>query len=165
MTKKRHQVIPRTMCFVFNKDKVLLLKANSTKDWDGTYDPLGGHIEKGESILENAVREIEEESGLKVKDTKLRGIVHVSGFFDKEIMLFVTSSTTNETVVVSNHEGDLEWVAIENLDKINAFEDLKPILKHVLDMSSDEIFFGVSQWDGKDSLQSLDIKINKLGLS
>lgn len=161
---EKHQVIPRTMCFVLNNDKVLMLKANDTKDWDGTYDPLGGHIEKGESILESAVREIEEESGLIVKDTKLRGVVHVSGFFGKEIMLFVTTSTTDETEVVENHEGELEWVELAKLDEINAFEDLKPILRHVLEMNYDEIFFGVSKWDGKDKLESLDIKINKLGL-
>lgn len=160
---EKHIVIPRTMCFVFNGNDVLLLKANATKEWDGTYDPLGGHIEKGESVIDNANREIEEESTLKVTDTKLRGIVHVSGFFGKEIMLFVTSSTTKQREVVANHEGELEWVSTKNLDRIKAFEDLKPILKHVLEMKSGEIFVGTSQWDGKDKLQALDLSVNDLG--
>lgn len=159
---KKHIVVPRTMCFVFNGDDVLLLKANFTKEWDGTYDPLGGHIEKGESVIDNAKREIEEESGLKVKDIRLRGIVHVSGFFGKEIMLFVTSGVTKQRKVVANHEGELEWVATKSLDKIKAFEDLKPILKHILKMKSGEIFVGTSKWDGRDKLLALELSINDL---
>lgn len=77
----RHTVVPRTMCFVFYQDEVLLIKASAKKDWQGIYDPLGGHIEKGESIISSVKREIKEESGLDVFNTKLRGIVHVEGFF------------------------------------------------------------------------------------
>lgn len=161
---ERHQVTPRTMSFVFNGTKVLLLRASSVKDWDGTYDPLGGHIEQSENIIDAANREIFEESGLVVKDTKLRGVVHVSGFFGKEVMLFVTASTTEDLNVVSGSEGAPEWIEITDLHKVKAFEDLKPILKHVLELNSDELFFGASKWDGKDGLISLDIKVNKLGL-
>lgn len=164
MTKVRHQVVPRTMSFVFNNNRVLLLKAKHNKEWDGTYDPLGGHIEKGENIIKAANREIWEESGLKPLDTTLKGIVHVNGFFNKEIMLFVTSSTTNDENVVSNHEGELEWVELDKLENIKTFEDLKPILNHMLQMKPGELFIGTSKWDGKDGLLAIDIKSNQLSL-
>ena len=131
---EKHQVIPRTMCFVFYGDEVLLMKANSTKEWDGTYDPVGGHIEKGESVIGNALKEIKEETTLDVEDTKLRGVVHVSNFFGKEIMLFVTSSKVKTKEVTANYEGDLAWVPITEIDSKNIFEDVKPILKHVIEM-------------------------------
>jgi len=158
--KQRHAVIPRTMCFVFYKDAVLLLKASQKKEWTGTYDPVGGHIEKGESIIESAEREIKEESGLTVSSTKLRGIVHVSGFFGKEIMMFVTASQAPSKKVVANHEGELEWVKIKELDKKNIFEDVKPILEQVLQLTPEELFVGVSKFDGKDKLLALDIKVS-----
>lgn len=156
----RHVVVPRTMCFVFNGKKVLLLKAKPGEERDGFYDPLGGHIEKGESVIDCANREIQEESGLVVKNTKLRGIVHVNGFYGKQIMMFVTASRTKRTKVQQSDEGELKWVKFSELNKIKAFEDLKPILKHVIRMKPGEIFVGTSEFDGKDKLVALDIKIS-----
>jgi 8-oxo-dGTP diphosphatase len=157
---ERHTVIPRNMCFVFHGREVLLIKASEKKDWAGMYDPIGGHIEKGESIIDSANREIREESGLRVTGTKLRGIVHVTNFFGKDIMLFITASIAKSKKVVGSYEGEPEWVNFEDLDKIKVFEDVKPILKHVVKMRSDELFVGTSEFDGKDKLLSLDIKIH-----
>lgn len=157
---QRHTVSPRVMCFIFYEDEVLLLKASKKKEWTGMYDPVGGHIERGESVIAAAKREIKEETNLTVDNAKLRGIVHVSNFFDKNVMMFVTASYTTSKQVQSNEEGELEWINIKNLDKLNIFEDVKPILKHVLEMKETEIFVGASEFDGKDKLLSLDIKIN-----
>jgi len=156
----RHSVIPRTLCFVFHKNEILLIKASEKKEWAGKYNALGGHIEKGESVINSANREINEESGLEVTDTKLRGILHVSDFFGKNVMMFVTSSTTDTKAVTSNDEGELEWIKISELNKLTMFEDIKPILKHLLKMQPEELFMGTSKFDGKDELLSLDIKIS-----
>lgn len=43
--------------------------------WDGLIFP-GGHVEEGESLLEAAKREAEEETGLMISDVTFRGIVH-----------------------------------------------------------------------------------------
>ena len=155
-----HIVIPRTMCFVFHDNKVLLIKGSSEKEWEGKYDPLGGHVEKGESIINSSNREIKEESGLDVHNTKLRGIVHVTNFFGKNVMMFVTSSNSNTKKVISGSEGELEWVNLEDLDTLNIFEDVKPILRHILEMKPDKLFIGTSEFDGKDKLLAFDIKIS-----
>lgn len=156
----RHFVVPRALCFVFYKDEVLLMKASEKKDWTGTYNPLGGHIEKGENVIDSAEREIREESGLTVTDTKLRVIIHVTDFFGKDVMMFVTESYTDTKDVKSCDEGELEWVKINELSNIKIFEDIKPILKHVLGMNKENIFVGTSKFDGKDKLLALDIKLN-----
>lgn len=155
-----HTVTPRTMCFVFNGSDVLLLKGNETKDWNGIYDPIGGHIEEGEGVLENAIKEIKEESGLDVTDVQLRGIVHVNNFFGKNVMMFVCSARSHHRAVTGSIEGLPEWVSIKNIDSLKIFEDVKPILKHVIELESGKIFLGTSKFDGKDKLLSLDIKLN-----
>ena len=157
---EHHTVTPRTMCFVFNGHDVLLLKGNETKDWNGIYDPVGGHIEKGEAVLENAQREIKEESGLDVTDVQLRGIVHVDNFFGKDIMMFVCSAKSSTRKVTGSIEGLPEWVRLDNIDSLRIFEDVKPILKQVIELEPGKIFLGTSAFDGKDKLLSLDIKIN-----
>lgn len=157
--KTRHTVIPRTMCLVFNRDKLLLIKASKEKEFSGYYDPPGGHVEKGESIIETAEREIFEETGMKVTSTKLRGVVHVSGFYGKDIMLFVTISKALSTTIKTSEEGEPQWFSMDELDKINLFEDMRPIIKHVLSMKPNDMFFGTSKFDGKDKLESFDIKV------
>lgn len=47
---------------VFNKDKVLLLQRRN-----GNWVLPKGHVEEGEDIEETAVREVEEETGIKAK--------------------------------------------------------------------------------------------------
>lgn len=157
---ERHTVVPRVFCFVFNKDSVLLMKASDQKEWHGTYDPPGGHIEKGESIIDAAKREVFEETGIKLRSAKLRGVIHVSNFFGKNVMLFVTSSTSESRAIKGNYEGVPEWVRIRDLDKIKLFEDVRPILDKIISMKNSEIFVGVSEFDGKDRLLSLDTKIH-----
>lgn len=156
----RHTVIPRAMCLVFYKDEVLLIKASDEKEWSGIYNPIGGHIEKGESIIESAKREIKEESGINPLNIKLKGIIHVTNFFSKDIMMFITSSIVKTKKLLYQHdEGKLEWVKLTNLTKIKIFEDVKPIIDRVLKMKTGEIFVGTSEFDGKDRLLALDIKI------
>ena len=157
---ERHSVIPRTLCLVFYGDEILMIKGSEKKDWSGIYNALGGHIEKGESVIESAEREIREESGLTVFETKLKGIVHASNFFGKNVMMFVTSSKANTKEVMSSDEGELIWIKETEIDRLRMFEDMKPILERVIGMKPGEIFVGTSEFDGKDKLLALDIKVS-----
>lgn len=157
---ERYTVIPRTMCLVFCQDEILLIKASEKKDYPGIYDPIGGHIEKGEDVLESANREIKEESGFEVTDTKLKGIIHVNNFFGKNIIMFVTSSIVPSKIVPPIHEeGIPEWVPIASLDKLKIFEDLKPIIDTVIHLKDGEFFTGINEFDDSGKLIKLDIKV------
>lgn len=157
--ENRYSVIPRTLCFIFHGDEVLLIKGSDQKDWSGIYNALGGHIEKGEDIINSANREIKEESGLSPIDTKLKGIIHACDFFGKNVMIFVTVSTAKtKEITQDNREGILEWRSVRDLDSINIFQDIKPILSQIISMKEGEIFLAVSQFDGKGKLISFDIR-------
>ncbi len=159
--KERYTVIPRTLCFIFHNDEILLIKASDQKEWQGTYNALGGHIEKGEDIVDSANREIKEECGLSPLDTKIRGIVHACDFFNKNVLMFVTSSTVATKEVINDHnEGTLEWKKVSELDNLKIFDDIKPILQQITSMNSSDTFLALSQFDGKDKLLSFNIKVN-----
>ena len=128
MEKQRHTVTPRVMCLVFNKRKILFLKASAKKDWNGYYDPPGGHIEKGEDPLMAAEREIFEETGLKVDKVTLLGVIHVSGFFGKDVMMFVVKAISGQIKVKASDEGTPVWLDIDKIDDYKFIEDMKPIL-------------------------------------
>jgi 8-oxo-dGTP diphosphatase len=125
------------MCFVFHGDKVLLIEASKTKEWSGTWDPVGGHIEKGESILDSARREIQEESELEISDISLAGVVHVSNFYGKDIMMFVTKAYATTTDVYSDgREGTLHWVKVSQIDTEPVIADVGLILRQMLESNS-----------------------------
>jgi 8-oxo-dGTP pyrophosphatase MutT (NUDIX family) len=58
--------------------RVLLLRRAGTGFFDGLYSLPGGHVEQGESILQAAARELEEETGLQIAPDDLGwlGIIH-----------------------------------------------------------------------------------------
>jgi 8-oxo-dGTP diphosphatase len=71
----RWLTIPRAVCFVTNGDDVLLLKRGAHKRvFPNRYDGVGGHIERDEDILTGVKREVLEETGLTVRDVRLRAV-------------------------------------------------------------------------------------------
>lgn len=153
MSKQRHQVIPRTLCIVKNGNKVLLIEYAERKgELYGFFNLLGGHIESDEGIIENASKEIHEETGLRPETTKLKGIVHIDNFFGKNIMMFVTLSETNSTDVIESDEGKLHWVDIDKVDSLKIFEDVKIILDKINEIKEDEVFTAKSRFNDDGSL-------------
>jgi 8-oxo-dGTP diphosphatase len=148
------------MSFIYHGDEVLLLKAADHKDWAGMYDPIGGHIEKGEDIVASANREIHEETGLIVRDTKLKGIIHVDNFYGKNIMMFVTVSHTDVQEVHGNDEGTLSWVKIGDIETLPVLPDLKLIIHHIQQLQTDQFLFGVSKFSDRNELLSIDFHVS-----
>lgn len=79
LNQDRYMVIPRTLIFVRNQDRVLLIRGAPTKRlWANKYNGLGGHVEAGESIHAAAIREVFEESGLREIKLTLIGIISIA---------------------------------------------------------------------------------------
>src|SRR5215470_1924553 len=57
---------------LFRGDRVLLLRRANTGYRDGWYALPGGHLERGETIVECAVRECSEETGVAIDPAHLR---------------------------------------------------------------------------------------------
>lgn len=59
-----------TLCFLVTEHKILL-GMKKTGFGQGKYNGFGGKIQQGETIRHATVRELEEESGIKVKEEQL----------------------------------------------------------------------------------------------
>ena len=157
--KDRHQTIPRTLCLIVNQGKILLIEFSEKKGaMQGFFNCPGGHIEFGEGIIENAEKEIFEETGLKVAGTKLKGVIHTANFFGKNIILFVTLSKTDVVDVIDSDEGKLHWVGLNKLDQVNLIEDVKIILDKLTLIGENDIFTAKSEFDGGGKLMKMDFE-------
>lgn len=118
------------LCLIHQGDR-LLLQNRRKKNWDGWTLP-GGHIEKGESIVDAVIREIQEETGLTIHSPKLCGIKQ----FPIEngrylVFLFRTESFSGK--VHSSDEGEMRWISRSELSDLNTVNDFDELLRVMLD--------------------------------
>jgi 8-oxo-dGTP diphosphatase len=116
-----------TLCYVFDKknNSTLMIYRNKKQNdfHEGKWNGLGGKFELGESPEECAIREIEEESGLKVTSIKMRGFITFPLFDGKDdwyVFLFTADQCEGE--LIDSPEGKLEWIPNENLTKIGLWD-------------------------------------------
>ncbi|MDQ7026069.1 MAG: NUDIX domain-containing protein [Anaerolineae bacterium] len=155
-TDNRWLTIPRSLCFVFNGNDVLLMKRGAQRRiFPNQYNGLGGHIERDEDPLSAAKREILEESGLSVHDIRLRSVHNIDAGEKTGIMLFVyTAQSDNRDFIDTGEEGSLHWIPIDKLTDYDLVEDLPLILPRLLETGATTQLYSVHvTYDKNDEIQ------------
>ncbi len=153
--ENRWLTIPRTLCFVLNDDHLLLMKrAPHKRVFPNRYNGVGGHIERDEDPLTSARREIKEETGLEVRDVRLRAIYNIDAGEATGIVLFVFTAVSDTRDVTANLEGTLHWIPLADVYALDLVEDLPLLLPRILPMQPDDppLFAHVS-YDEDDRIQ------------
>ncbi len=113
MAPARAKTVVATLCYVRSGGRTLMLHRNK-KAGDvhlGKWNGLGGKLEPGESPDECVVREVREESGLRILDARLRGVLTFPAFRDGEDWLvFAYTASRFEGELSECAEGTLEWI-------------------------------------------------------
>ena len=114
-----------TLCYVMDQNKTLMLFRNKKKNdvHEGKWNGLGGKFEQGESPEECVIREVKEESGLLIKNPKLRGFITFPMFDGKkDWYVFLFTAPEFEGKLIDSHEGSLGWIPNENLLDLNLWD-------------------------------------------
>jgi len=110
--RAHHRVVPRTLLFLERDARWLFLEGGPSKWFAGRLNGLGGGVEPGEDVLSAALREAEEETGLRPEQLAFSGTVHVA--CDPPVMLFVFRGSLPAGEIRSPDEGTLHWVDAED---------------------------------------------------
>jgi len=118
-----------------------VLVQDRVKSWKGLSFP-GGHIEDYESIVDSAIREVKEETGLDVENLQSCGLIHWlnNKTFDRYwVFLYKTSDYSGELMGECD-EGRNFWITIEELRNTPSENRLMDYLPMFLEGKYSEAF-------------------------
>lgn len=101
-------------CYLIKDNKVVVTKYKVGNKKEGYYDIPGGKIEDGELPEQTAIREMKEETGLKVRNLKYKGnmiIEYPNRIFDFDV--FITNESEGEPQEFE--ENTSEWIEVNEL--------------------------------------------------
>lgn len=131
-----------TLCHIQFGDSTLMLLRNKKKSDinEGKWIGVGGKFLEGESPEECMLREVYEETGIKLKAWQYRGIVtFVPDSCEGEYMHIFTAQTDSDKFVPCD-EGTLRWIKNADIMSLNLWEGDRVFLKLLED---DEPFFSL----------------------
>jgi len=136
----RTEVVTITnMCMVYNGTKVLV-QEKIDDDYSGITFP-GGHVEKGESFTDAVIREVFEETGLKISAPSLCGIKDWSNDDGSRYIVLFYKTNKFEGKISSSDEGEVYWIELDDMKKLDLAEGMDKMLKVFLDENISEYFF------------------------
>ena len=105
-----------TCIMIYKSESNEVLVQNRKKKYPGWSFP-GGHVEKGESFYDCAVREVKEETGFDVKNLQYCGVVHwINRENDERYLCFMYKTSDFEgDLLESTDEGEQFWLGMDKL--------------------------------------------------
>ena len=123
---ERQEIAELTTVCLIHQGEQLLMQNRVKKDWHGWALP-GGHIDPGESIVDSVIREMQEETGLTIRNPRLCGIKQfpIDG---GRYLVFLFETEEFEGQLNSSEEGRMQWIHRNDLHKYDTVPDLEPLL-------------------------------------
>jgi len=123
-------------CFLEYENRILILKrSNRVKTYKGHWAGISGYIEKDETPLDAAKKEIKEETGIASKDCRLirKGkVINISSEYDGKIYAwiihpFLFATKTNEILLDWEHT-EYRWITPRDIRRYKTVPKLKDAL-------------------------------------
>ena len=125
-----------TIVYLLKNDKVLFLerhKENDNLHKQGVHIPMGGKVEKGESIEDCVKREVMEESQVKLNSANLKGVIYFRDFGNDEedwiAYVFTSKDFTGEPK--DGNEGNFIWATKDEFKNLDLYEGDKIFLDYI----------------------------------
>lgn len=125
---------------LFNSGKVLLLRHSSISSrGGGHWDFPKGHIDDGETEIQTALRELEEETGIThaniidgFRDTITYTFSGGQGQIEKEVVFFI-AFTKESNVTLSHEHIDYSWLDFDSAFSRLTYDNARQVLRNAIE--------------------------------
>jgi ADP-ribose pyrophosphatase YjhB (NUDIX family) len=133
-----NSVVPSTTAVVTDEQhRIVLIRRRDNDLWALP----GGGMELGESIVDTAVREVKEETGLDVEVTDLIGVYtnphHVMAYTDGEVRqqfsLCFTTRLLGGDLQTDSESTDIAWTPSQDIPSLNMHPSMRLRIQHYLE--------------------------------
>ena len=126
------------LCMVRDGNRVLVIDRKK-EDWPGITFP-GGHVEVGESFTEAVIREVKEETGLRIVSPQMCGMKDWVEDGIRYVVLFYKTEKF-EGDLISSEEGEVWWEDLKELPNRNLSLEMEDMLRIFLEEDLSEFFY------------------------
>ena len=127
------------MCMVYDGTRVLVQNRVSP-DWPGITFP-GGHVEGGEAFTDAVIREVFEETGLKISEPQLCGVKDWSDDKNTRSIVLLYKTDKFEGALTPSDEGEVFWVELSEFNNLKLSRGMDKLIKVFLEDNISEEFF------------------------
>lgn len=136
---RKEEVTLTNMCMIYDGTKVLV-QEKIDDDYSGITFP-GGHVEKGEAFTDAVIREVLEETGLRITAPQLCGIKDWINDNGLRYMVLFYKTDKYEGELVSSDEGEVYWLELEDMKHRRLAGGMDKMLRVFLEDNISEYFF------------------------
>lgn len=154
-------------CYIKKKNKYLMLHRSSKKRiLPNVWMAPGGKVEFKEGLFEGAKREVFEETGLQIKNIKIKatGMGYLEDIKQELWFFMLTSDYKSGKVKADEKDGTLHWLTKKEILKLNnLLSELTYVLPHVLSKNKQCISYKAIYDKGNHLIElELDTPFRKL---
>ena len=128
------------MCMLQREDGLVLVQNRRDPDWGGLTFP-GGHVEPGESLVDSVIREMQEETGLTIRNPRLIGSKSWMKQDGARYLVLLYTATEYEGKLHSSEEGDVCWMTLDEMRAGNMVDGMELYFRVYLDRDVNEIWY------------------------
>lgn len=128
-------MIDSTLCYIEKDDCYLMLYRNKKKNDlnAGKWIGVGGKHEPGENAEQCVLREVMEETGVRLTKYQQRGVINfISEAWEDERIFLYTATEFEGEITANCNEGELKWIPKSEIMKLNLWEGDSYFLKELL---------------------------------
>ncbi len=150
----------RVLCFIRDSDRVLLLLRSKPPN-QGLYNAPGGKIERDEDPYDACLREVSEETGIRLPAARLRALLTVNTRTTGAqwvLFAFTADLPPGAPHPVAADEGELRWVRLDEIPSLPIVSDIPLILPHLFGPAPG-VLMGKIRCDNDDADSMLDYEL------
>lgn len=132
---REESAIFTVLCLIYDKNGNILVEDRKNPDWPGVSLP-GGHVEPGEPFTLAAIREVYEETGLKIENPILCGVKQFQKNENTRYVVFFYKSNQFSGSLTSSNEGEVFWV---NRNQLHNYRHVPDFEEHLKVFENDDI--------------------------